>query len=120
MANQGGEAAAYYNQQPNAPPSGYGAGPQMQYYPQPPDPRQDGHQKGPYAPNQPPPYGHQPYQAPQAGAGPYTFDQAFKVDRPKWNDLWAGILVRPAHPPFSPHHVPLTMDRRCCSSSAAL
>ena len=21
-----------------------------------------------------------------------TFDQAFKVDKPKWNDLWAGIL----------------------------
>ena len=23
-----------------------------------------------------------------------TFDQAFKLDRPKYNDLWAGILVR--------------------------
>lgn len=23
-----------------------------------------------------------------------SFDQAFKVEKPKWNDLWAGILVR--------------------------
>ena len=22
------------------------------------------------------------------------FEQAFKVEKPKWNDLWAGILVR--------------------------
>lgn len=99
MANQGGEAADYYSQQPGGPPNGYNAGPQMQYYPQPPEQQQNRQQKGPYAPNQPPPYGHQPYQAPQAGAGPYTFDQAFKVERPKWNDLWAGILVRPASRP---------------------
>lgn len=24
------------------------------------------------------------------------FQQTFKVTKPKWNDLWAGILVRPA------------------------
>jgi hypothetical protein len=23
-----------------------------------------------------------------------SFDQAFAVPKPKWNDLWAGILVR--------------------------
>ena len=107
MANQGGEAASYFNQQPTYGPNGYGSGPQMEYAPQPP-PQQNRQQKAPYDPSQPPPYGHQPYQAPQAGAGPYTFDQAFKVERPKWNDLWAGILVRPAAPPLLSHYVPLT------------
>jgi hypothetical protein len=24
-----------------------------------------------------------------------SFDQAFKIEKPKWNDLWAGILVCP-------------------------
>lgn len=98
MVNQGDEVATYYNQQSRRPPNGYGAGPQMQYYPQPPEPQQNRHLKAPYDPNQPPPYGHQAYQASQAGAGPYTFDQAFKIERPKWNDLWAGILVRPVAP----------------------
>ena len=60
------------------------------------------------APNGPPPqqYGQQPPQeynqapptygqnyGPQGGYGEKpTFDQAFKIDKPKWNDLWAGIL----------------------------
>lgn len=34
----------------------------------------------------PPPYPDNP--------PPYsTFDEAFKIERPKWNDLWAGLLV---------------------------
>lgn len=39
--------------------------------------------------SQPPPqYG------PNGGYGEKpTFDQAFKLDKPKWNDLWAGLLV---------------------------
>jgi hypothetical protein len=34
-------------------------------------------------------------QAPKAepyNGMPPTYDQVFKIDRPKWNDLWAGIL----------------------------
>ncbi|KAG7139427.1 Protein PNS1 like protein [Verticillium longisporum] len=31
------------------------------------------------------------YNAPQQGEK-YTFDQAFKVEKPKWNDLWAAVL----------------------------
>lgn len=38
----------------------------------------------------PPPYPQQPADPPP----PYkTFDDAFKIERPKYNDLWAGILV---------------------------
>jgi hypothetical protein len=25
------------------------------------------------------------------------FNQAFKLDKPKWNDWWAGVLVRDIH-----------------------
>lgn len=124
MAPPTGEAAGYYGQLPDensrggygpgpdeGSRGGYGPGPQMQYaqppYPppppqqQPPPQMQMQMQKPPYDPNQPPPYG---YQAPQPGAGPYTFDQAFKVEKPKWNDLWAGILVR--RPPRAPCPLP--------------
>lgn len=104
MAHPSGEAAAYYNQPPDGP-NGHGPGPQMGY----PQPKRQ--HKAPHDPNQPPPYGQQAYQAPQAGAGPYTFDQAFTVERPKWNDLWAGILVRLAPLPLASvpsHKVPLT------------
>lgn len=104
MGPQTGEAAGYYGQLPDGGQGGYGPGPQMQYaqppYPPPPQQQQQHQQKAPYDPNQPPPYG---YQAPQPGAGPYTFDQAFKVEKPKWNDLWAGILVRRRPLPSPPH-----------------
>lgn len=81
MADQPrGEAAAYYNAQQAPNPSG-----QQQYAP-------------------PPQYGQPGPQAPAPGPGPnYTngygsekpmFDQAFKLERPKYNDIWAGILVR--------------------------
>ncbi|KAI1087345.1 DUF580-domain-containing protein [Rostrohypoxylon terebratum] len=84
MADQPrGEAAAYYNAQQAPNPSG-----QPQY----------GQQQ--YAP--PPQYGQPGPQAPAPGPGPnYTngygnekpmFDQAFKLERPKYNDIWAGIL----------------------------
>jgi bisphosphoglycerate-dependent phosphoglycerate mutase len=47
------------------------------------------------------PYGQQQYQQQQqqydASPPQYSekpmFDQAFKLERPKYNDLWAGILV---------------------------
>jgi hypothetical protein len=70
MANQQpyGEAAGYYNNQPP---------PANPYYSQqqPPAPQQY---------NGPPPREYQ--EKPM-------FDQAFKIERPKYNDLWAAILV---------------------------
>ncbi|KAF5718771.1 PNS1 [Fusarium globosum] len=93
-----GEADNYYN--PNQqPPYGYsnGGGYQQQYQPQPPPAT---HQQQ-Y--QQPPPQ--QPYQqaAPQNGNGympaqgyggneKASFEEQFKIPKPKWNDLWAGIL----------------------------
>ena len=32
---------------------------------------------------------------PMTGDAKQTFDQTFKLDKPKYNDLWAGILVSP-------------------------
>lgn len=81
MAPKHGEADDYYNAPSGGPP-------QMQYPPQP------NYQ-------QPPPnYGQNynagpPPQAPMAGAdGKQTYDQVFKLEKPKYNDLWAGVLVR--------------------------
>ncbi|KAI9722482.1 MAG: putative choline transporter, neither null mutation nor overexpression affects choline transport [Chrysothrix sp. TS-e1954] len=82
-----GEAADYYN-----------SGPQQ---PMPQQPMQA--YKGEQAPpqnqqpmyNQPPPnYGQNygPMQDFGGADGKGTFNQAFKLDKPKWNDLWAGIL----------------------------
>lgn len=75
-----GEAASYYNnfqaQQPQ-----YS---QQQQYGQP----QYGY-NGPPGPPPGPNYGN----ANGSGEKP-MFDQVFKVERPKWNDLWAGVLVR--------------------------
>ncbi|KAF2141481.1 uncharacterized protein K452DRAFT_319085 [Aplosporella prunicola CBS 121167] len=78
-----GEAAGYY-QGPAQPPNAYYNN--AQYQPQdaqkyPPPPPQYGQNYPP--PNGPPPQGY--------GDKP-SFDQAFKIERPKWNDLWAGIL----------------------------
>ena len=66
MSNTG-EAAGYYS-----PPRG----PPPQQYPPP-------EQK-------PPTYG-QNFDAPTAEK--QSFDQTFKVEKPKWNDLWAGLLL---------------------------
>ncbi|KAI9775860.1 MAG: putative choline transporter, neither null mutation nor overexpression affects choline transport [Geoglossum umbratile] len=52
----------------------------------------NGGQQQPY-PQQPPDYRQQQY-APPASDSKQSFEQAFKVVKPKWNDLWAGILVR--------------------------
>ncbi|KAL8865491.1 MAG: hypothetical protein Q9174_006856, partial [Haloplaca sp. 1 TL-2023] len=77
----GGEADSYYS----------GGQAPMQY-----PPPQQPYQQPQY--QQPPPnYGQNyqnngPPQAPMGGDGKQTFDQAFKLDKPKYNDLWAGIL----------------------------
>lgn len=82
---QHGEAQGYYT---GAPPNNQQYGQQQygQYAQQP--------QQQQYMPN-PPAYG-QNYgnDGPSYGSdGKNTFDQQFKVEKPKWNDLWAGILL---------------------------
>jgi hypothetical protein len=45
-------------------------------------------------PQQPPEYHQQQHYAPPMSDNKQTFEQTFKIVKPKWNDLWAGILVR--------------------------
>lgn len=83
-----GEADGYYNNQP-----GYEQQGQPQYQPQngqyapPPGPPQDGQYD-----QKPPNYGQSI--APQAYSQDEkpTFEQTFKVEKPRWNDLWAAAL----------------------------
>lgn len=83
MASHGGAADSYYNNgQPqaqfNQDNNGY-QGPNPQKYQQgPPNYKQDFQQSN---------------ETPQ-GDGKQTFAQAFRLDKPKYNDIWAGILVR--------------------------
>ncbi|KAK8006821.1 hypothetical protein PG989_000811 [Apiospora arundinis] len=94
--NPSGEANGYYNQQPQQggyyqqqqqPPYGQQ---QQQPYGQPPP--QQGYGQ-PYGGQPPPPPPQQQQQAYATdGHEKMTFDQTFKVEKPKWNDLWAGIL----------------------------
>lgn len=79
MANYqpGGEAASYYNNNNNNN-NNYQQQPQQPQYSQ-------------------PQYGQPAPPAPDNGYGngygeKPNFDQVFKVDKPKWNDVWAGIL----------------------------
>ncbi|OTA96512.1 hypothetical protein M434DRAFT_67286 [Hypoxylon sp. CO27-5] len=83
-----GEAAAYYNSQQA--PNPYG---QPQYgQPQYGQPQYGQPQYGqpPYA--QPGPPGPPPNFGGGYGSEKPMFDQAFKIERPKYNDIWAGIL----------------------------
>lgn len=80
MANYGGEAANYYNQQPASPPNMH----QTQA------PQQDGGHPVAGGPQyHPPPY---PPQVDQKLGPPPTYDEIFAVQKPKWNDVWAGLL----------------------------
>lgn len=90
-----------YGNQPYAQPPSYapyGNQPQQygnqQSYGQPPVGNQQPYQQ-PY-PNQPPNIP-PPNNGPPNGGGygdeKVTFDQSFKIQKPQWNDLWAGILV---------------------------
>ena len=93
-----GEADSYYNaplggqQQMQYPPeAAYQGGPQESKYQQPPPNYGQNYNAGP------------PPQAPMGGAdGKQTFEQAFKLDKPKYNDIWAGILVPPSPATFQP------------------
>ena len=83
-----GEADSYYNGGNGQAKQGYPMQPPIQY---PQQPMNNAYQ-------QPPPNYGQDFQnsaPPQmAGAdGKQSFDQAFKLERPNYNDLWAGILV---------------------------
>ena len=71
MSHPPGEAASFYNSQPQ---SGY-------------QPQQPQEMKSGYAP---PTYG-QDFHMPQDNK--QSFAQTFKVAKPKLNDLWAGLLV---------------------------
>lgn len=90
MAQKHGEADAYYSAGQQQPP--------MQYQ-QPPQPSYQGRDyQDPKYQQAPPNYG-QNYNAgapPPQGGGDYgkqSYDQVFKLEKPKYNDLWAGILV---------------------------
>lgn len=112
----GGQAASYYNPgQSFASPQG----PPMQQ-PPPPQPGYNGYDYNApqQSPQQPPPQQYQyqnPYQDPYKNqyqyqnvdpeAKPpqhpptydqavYGFEDAFKIEKPKYNDIWAGLLVR--------------------------
>jgi hypothetical protein len=107
-----GQAADYYNDPPQgnyqqqnggydqqyAPPQqpaqsynqGYAPPQNMNQYapPQQQPPQQHGMQESKMS-DQPPTYGQDFSQS----EGRQSFQQVFKVQKPKWNDLWAGILV---------------------------
>jgi hypothetical protein len=103
---QRGEAANYYNtpngshQQYNQP-SSYTGPPQggvpyelhqqqqQQYQQQQQQPQQQYYNQGPPPP---PDYGYIPPSHNPQGGDKLTFNQTFEVEKPKWNDLWAGIL----------------------------
>ncbi|KAK9777588.1 putative Protein PNS1 [Seiridium cardinale] len=90
--NASGGEPNYYNGGQQAPNNNnpYQQQSQPQYAPQP-----YGQQQYGQPPPGPPPQ--QGYPPPQNYNGNYgekpMFDQAFKIDKPKWNDLWAGILL---------------------------
>jgi len=81
MANYGGEAANYYNQQAPPPPNTYQPPRQQGYYN-----NNNGPPDGNYAPPSYPP----PQSDPKGS--PPSYDEVFAVQKPKWNDLWAGLL----------------------------
>jgi hypothetical protein len=90
-------SASYYNQQQQPPPQSYQMQPpQGGYYnnqPQYQPPYDNGYGQPPYQPPPGPPPPGPPAVDPKAnGYGAPTFDQAFAIQKPKWNDLWAGIL----------------------------
>lgn len=103
MAQQG-EAGGYYNNQyqapPGPPPSGYQQPQQQQFAyaggPPLPQGQQLNHGSEEYGKPQP----EYPQNPPQYGSGftppmddKQTFQQTFKIEKPKWNDLWAAVLL---------------------------
>jgi hypothetical protein len=85
MANYGGNAANYYNQQPPPPPNTYQMHPQQQQ-----QGYNNGYNNGPANGNYAPP-SYPPPQSDPKGPPP-SYDEVFAIQKPKWNDLWAGLL----------------------------
>lgn len=97
---QSGQAASYYNSSNTyqeyappqaAPPQGYQSYPEQPNYAQQPQyqpPQQAQHE--PKYNIQPPTYG-EAFNPPQDSN--QDFKDTFKIQKPKWNDLWAGLLV---------------------------
>lgn len=94
-----GQAASYYN-----PDQSFGAGQQQPQQPQQPFYDYNYNQNGPYqsvpdpeAKYYPPPPAvpaAPPQDPPTYNQAVYGFDEAFKIEKPKFNDIWAGLLVR--------------------------
>jgi hypothetical protein len=80
-----GEAAGYYNAPPGPPPAQQA--PKEQYN------GAGGYNQGNHG-QQPPQYSYNNYgpQSYEATGEKIGFDQAFKIEKPKWNDWWAGLL----------------------------
>jgi len=97
MAYQG-ESAGYYNNSGPPPPQqqqqgAYYGGNQQNYPQQPPQYGQNYQQQQPYAAPQGPPPQQQNNGYQQNGYGDSkTFEQQFKLEKPKYNDWWAGAL----------------------------
>lgn len=96
--NSGDRGGPQYGQQPQYNQQQYGQqqyGQQQQHgqqqqYQQPPPQQTNGQWDQPTY-GSPPPYSFNP---PQGNDEKYGFNQAFKIEKPKYNDWWAGILVR--------------------------
>ena len=100
MATHHGAADSYYNSGPSPPTEMQYAPPPQQQIQYPPQAAAGPTYEPKYQQPPPPNYGQSDFQQntvapPNMGSGgKQTFDQAFKLDKPKFNDLWAGILVR--------------------------
>jgi hypothetical protein len=88
-------SASYYNQQQPPPQAYQMQPPQGGYYnnqPQYQPPYNNGYGQPQHQPPPGPPPGPPPVDPKANGYGAPTFDQAFAIQKPKWNDTWAGIL----------------------------
>lgn len=89
-----GQAASYHN-----PSQAFGEAPQSGQQQQQPV-YNNAQQYAPY-PNQSAPEAKPPQNPPTYNQAVYGFDEAFMIEKPKFNDLWAGLLVRPRPLPSS-------------------
>jgi hypothetical protein len=85
MAQPQGEAQGYYQD---------GAQQQQMQYAQ--QPQQQQYEQKNYQQQPPPQYGSYAPQNYEATGEKQDFSQAFKLDKPKFNDWWAGVLVSSA------------------------